>query len=94
MKSLSDRPSGAVVQVPFQPCPERVRQILRAAGVESFRGSCKPLLKSRHIQDRLEFATTHQDFNFKKAVFSDEKTIRIRTNLKGDVFLSFWSNTI
>ena len=78
MKALLDRPSGAVIEVPFRPGRERIRQILRKAGTKSFRGSRKPLLTSRHIRDRLQFATAHQDFDFNKVVFSDEKIFRIR----------------
>ena len=55
-----------------------VRRWLRAEGVYSCWAAGKPLLTTRHIKKRLEFANKHMVFDFSKVVFGDENIWRIR----------------
>lgn len=68
-------------QVPFKPTKERVRQLLHEMVMTSMRVIFKPLLTVAHRKKRVDFAKAHRCYTvdqWKKVVFSDEKTFRLR----------------
>lgn len=57
-----------------------VRRWLRQNGIFSCWAARKPLLTSRHIAQRLQWATAMQGHDFSNTVWSDEKLWKIRSN--------------
>lgn len=55
---------------------QRISQILIANGLKSRVGFKRQTLTQKAKDERLDFARKHLDFDFKKVVFTDEKTVQ------------------
>jgi transposase len=57
---------------------ETVRRALRTAGMKAVTKKKRPLLKPRHIRERMDFAISHKDWtmaDWKQVIWSDETKI-------------------
>ena len=48
-----------------------LRRRFKEAGVQSMKPTSKPLLTSKHIKKRLQWALQHQDVDWNQVVFTD-----------------------
>ena len=58
------------------PSVSTVKKILQKSGLPGFRANTKQNLSENHMTARLKFAEEHKFFDWKKVVYSDEKTIQ------------------
>ena len=59
----------------FHGSPLTARRRLRERGIRCRRTATKEYLKIDHIVDRLAYATTRQDFDWRNVIFSDEVVV-------------------
>ena len=81
MAALSDRPAGAVIQVPHWPSNAAIYRAMKKMGMVSQKAIYKPILKLVHRKARRAFAKKYINWTARKwrrIIFSDEKMFRVR----------------
>lgn len=67
---------------PNRTIPSRytIGRILHRSGLFCFRAVRKPLLTKTHRRARVQFVKTHQDMDWTRVIFTDEKRFRLRSD--------------